>query len=281
MTEALDTTIGKVLTALDEEGLADNTLVLFFSDNGGPTGSGASNVPLRAGKGTAFEGGTRVPAVMRWPGKLKPGTTSQQVMSMMDYFPTLTAAVGIAPGNILPFDGNNLWPAITSGKVEPREDIFFSVGSGARQSLSVHHREWKLVRETSRSRRSEELSFPHRRRSEREDRSRREESRTGGGPGPAHRSLAQTPAGRGRSGRGGEAGLAGSEIVGGGRARLTANGVLPPSAAFRHRRRRCGYHRARAAIGRVCVIQRPVPPRGSFSVRPPASSKNGAPASSR
>ncbi len=151
MTEALDTTIGKVLATLDEEGLADNTLVLFFSDNGGPTGSGASNVPLRAGKGTAFEGGTRVPAVMRWPGKLKPGTTSQQVMSMMDYFPTLTAAVGIAPGNKLPFDGKNLWPAITSGKVEPREDIFFSVGSGARQSLSVHHREWKLVRETSRS----------------------------------------------------------------------------------------------------------------------------------
>jgi arylsulfatase A-like enzyme len=112
MTDAMDETIGKVLGTLDEEGLANDTLVLFFSDNGGPVGSGATNTPLRAGKGTTFEGGTRVPAVMRWPGHLKSGVVSNRVMSMMDYFPTLAGAAGIATGATLPLDGKNLWPAI-------------------------------------------------------------------------------------------------------------------------------------------------------------------------
>jgi len=148
MVDAMDVTIGKVLANLDEEGIAGNTLVLFFSDNGGPVQLGARNTPLRAGKATTFEGGTRVPTVMRWPGHLKAGGVSQQVLSMMDYFPTLAAAAGVAPGNTLPLDGKNLWPLITSGKVEPREDIFFAQGSGGKVRLSVHHREWKLVRET-------------------------------------------------------------------------------------------------------------------------------------
>jgi arylsulfatase A-like enzyme len=151
MTDAMDTTIGKVLGTLKEEGIADNTLVLFFSDNGGPVQSGATNTPLRAGKGTTFEGGTRVPTVIRFPGRLKAGGTSQQVMSMMDYFPTLTAAAGVQPGNSLPFDGKNLWPAIAGGKVEPRDDIFFANGGAVMDRYSVHHREWKLVREVPRS----------------------------------------------------------------------------------------------------------------------------------
>jgi arylsulfatase B len=149
MTEAMDATVGKVLSALDEEGMADNTVVLFFSDNGGPTASGATNTPLRAGKATAFEGGIRVPAVMRWPGHLKAGSSSQQVMTMMDYFPTLAGAAGVKPGNQLPMDGKNLWPAITSGKIEPRDDIFFAVESNHTLRFGVHRREWKLVREVS------------------------------------------------------------------------------------------------------------------------------------
>jgi arylsulfatase A-like enzyme len=147
MTAAMDTTVGNVLAAVDEEGIADNTLVLFFSDNGGPLGSGATNTPLRAGKGTAFEGGIRVPAVMRWPGHLKPGSSTQQVLTMMDYFPTLAGAAGIQPGNTLPMDGRNLWPAITSGKAEQRDDIYFAVETGNVMRFAVHHREWKLVRE--------------------------------------------------------------------------------------------------------------------------------------
>jgi arylsulfatase A-like enzyme len=151
MTDAMDTTIGKVLGTLNEEGIAENTLVLFFSDNGGPVQSGATNTPLRAGKGTTFEGGTRVPTVMRFPGRLKAGGVSRQVMSMMDYFPTLTAAAGVQPGNTLPFDGKNLWPAIAGGKVEARDDIFFVVGTAGVDRYGVHQREWKLVREAPRS----------------------------------------------------------------------------------------------------------------------------------
>ncbi len=145
MTDAMDQTIGKVLAALDEEGIADNTLVLFFSDNGGPTASGARNTPLRGGKGSTYEGGIRVPAVMRWPGKIKAGAVSQQMMTMMDYFPTLTAAAGIEAGDHRPFDGRNLWPSIQAGRVEPREDIFFSVEGGRDLRYGVHHQDWKLV----------------------------------------------------------------------------------------------------------------------------------------
>jgi arylsulfatase A-like enzyme len=147
MTDAMDTTIGRLLAALEEERIADNTLVLFFSDNGGPIGLGATNTPLRGAKASAFEGGIRVPAVMRFPGRLKPGGVSQQVMTMMDYFPTLTAACGIKPGNTLPLDGKNLWAALTAGGVERREDLFFVNESRNAVHLAVHHGDWKLVRE--------------------------------------------------------------------------------------------------------------------------------------
>jgi arylsulfatase B len=147
MTDSMDTTIGRLLAVVEEERIADNTLVLFFSDNGGPTGLGATNTPLRGAKATAFEGGTRGPAVMRFPGRVKAGAVSQQVMTMMDYFPTLTAACEINPGNTLPFDGKNLWTAITGGRVEPREDLFFVIEGGGVVRLAVHHGDWKLVRE--------------------------------------------------------------------------------------------------------------------------------------
>jgi arylsulfatase A-like enzyme len=88
---------------------------------------------------------------MRFPGRLKPGAVSQQVMTMMDYFPTLTGACGISPGNKLPLDGKNLWTAITGDKVERREDLFFVVESGGAVRLAVRHDEWKLVREESSS----------------------------------------------------------------------------------------------------------------------------------
>jgi len=151
MVDAMDTTIGRLLATLKEERIADNTLVLFFSDNGGPTANGATNTPLRGAKATTFEGGIRVPAVMRFPGRLKAGSISRQVMTMMDYFPTLAAASGVSPGNRLPLDGKNLWPSITGGKVQPREDLFFVVEGGAGIRLAVHHGEWKLVREETRA----------------------------------------------------------------------------------------------------------------------------------
>jgi len=140
--DRLDMNIGRVMKALDDEGMIKDTVILFFSDNGGPIAQGANNGPLRGAKATAFEGGLRVPAVIRWDGHLKAGTISKQVGYVVDVFPTLAGAAGVKPLNKLPFDGKNLWPAILAGKAEPREDLFFAVEG----SLAVHHREWKLVR---------------------------------------------------------------------------------------------------------------------------------------
>jgi arylsulfatase B len=149
MVDALDTAAGRILSAIDEEGLRDNTIVLFFSDNGGPTNLGARNTPLRGAKATTFEGGMRVPAFLRWPGHLKAGTQSAQVLTAMDVFPTLCGAAGVKPQNKLTFDGKNLWPMIESGRTEPRENLFFGVEAGPTTYLALRDRDWKLVREIS------------------------------------------------------------------------------------------------------------------------------------
>lgn len=159
MVDAMDATIGRLLGTLKDEGVADNTLVLFFSDNGGPTGNGATNIPLRGAKATTFEGGVRVSAVMRFPGRLKAGSVSRQVLTMMDYFPTLAAACGVTPGNKLPLDGKNMWPLLTGGKTQAREDLFFAVEGANQVRLAVHRGEWKLVREERRGGEARNLLF--------------------------------------------------------------------------------------------------------------------------
>ena len=147
MAACMDDATGRILDALAIENMERDTLVLFFSDNGGPTGIGARNQPLRGGKRSTFEGGLRVPAVMRWPGRLPAGGVSPQLITVMDIFPTFCAAAGIAPRNRFPLDGRNLWPAIASGKPEPREDdIYFATNSGTAFNYALYHGEWKLVR---------------------------------------------------------------------------------------------------------------------------------------
>lgn len=147
MVDAMDSAAGRILATLDEERVSDNTLVLFFSDNGGPIEQGARNTPLRGAKGSVYEGGLRVPAILRWPGRIQAGMRSRQLMTVMDVFPTLAAAAGIAPRNRLPFDGRNLWSAISSGKTEPREDLFFAIERGGGTQYAARRERWKLVRE--------------------------------------------------------------------------------------------------------------------------------------
>lgn len=150
--DAMDQAIGRVLDALNEEGIARDTLVLFFSDNGGAayaTG-GADNVPLRGGKGETFEGGIRVVALMRWPGVIPAGTRIDSIMSVMDVFPTLAAAAGVEPGSTRKLDGRDMWPAIAKGKAIPRDDyLFFASETPIRGSFSLtaFDDEWKLVQE--------------------------------------------------------------------------------------------------------------------------------------
>jgi len=150
--DAMDQAIGRVLDTLDDEGLAEDTIVLFFSDNGGAayaTG-GADNVPLRGGKGETFEGGIRVVSVMRWPAKIPAGSKMDSIMSVMDVFPTLTDAAGVEMGETRKLDGRSLWPAIAKGKTMPREELlFFASETPIRGafSLTAFDDEWKLVQD--------------------------------------------------------------------------------------------------------------------------------------
>ncbi len=150
--DAMDQAIGRVLQTLDEQGIADNTIVLFFSDNGGAayaTG-GADNAPLRGGKGEVFEGGIRVVSLLRWPQRLKAGQTMNSTMTVMDVFPTLAEAAGIAPRNQRDFDGRSLWPAIAEGKAMARDELVFFASETpirGRFNLTAFDDEWKLVQE--------------------------------------------------------------------------------------------------------------------------------------
>ncbi len=120
MVDEMDVAIGRILDTLDAEGLADDTIVLFLSDNGGSNVFGGVNTPLRGQKGQTFEGGIRVPAVIRWPTKLAAGAVFAQMTTVMDVFPTLASAAGVPATPNDAFDGQNLWPAIADGREVPR-----------------------------------------------------------------------------------------------------------------------------------------------------------------
>jgi arylsulfatase A-like enzyme len=163
----LDHAIGRVVAALDQKGLRDNTLILFASDNGGATSglfaSGskskeeraheeggidqsakapASNGAFRGGKGGLYEGGVRVPAFANWPGKLKPAVVDTPA-HMVDIMPTVLALAGGKTDPAHPVDGRDLWPTLAEGKPSPNEDVLISVEAfrGA-----VRKGDWKLVK---------------------------------------------------------------------------------------------------------------------------------------
>ncbi len=150
MVDSLDQAVGVILETLESEGLARDTIVVFLSDNGGPLMSGAQNKPLRGGKMTTFEGGVRVVGMIRWPAELEAGQVSQQVMSAMDFYPTLARAAGIPLGNQRPLDGRDQWPALSEGKATPREDdLFFTSESPVHSpyQVAVISGHWKLVQQ--------------------------------------------------------------------------------------------------------------------------------------
>ena len=146
MVHSLDLAVGKILSALDAAGIADDTLVLFLSDNGGHVSLGASNVPLRGEKSTVFEGGIRVPAAIRWPAGLEGGRRVSQTISAQDVFPTLLAATGVTGANVLPFDGVDRWPQIEGADAVPPGEIFFGVNGVVGRQEAIRFGAWKLVR---------------------------------------------------------------------------------------------------------------------------------------
>lgn len=143
MLAALDEAIGQIVAAIDDTGRRPNTLIIFSSDNGGPApGRVTSNGPLRAGKGTVYEGGVRTCALASWEGRIKPGTVIQQPMHIADWYPTLLKLAGASPGQKLPLDGRDIWPTITEGRPSPHDAILLNTSP---KSGAIRVGDWKLV----------------------------------------------------------------------------------------------------------------------------------------
>jgi uncharacterized sulfatase len=154
MIEDLDRSVGRLLGALDELGLAERTLVVFTSDNGGLqrtfTGVGelvSTNAPLRDEKGTLYEGGIRVPMIVRWPGVVEPGTVCREPATTADLMPTFCEAAG-AKLPEQPIDGASLVPLLkNAGAALDREAIYFHYPHyhHSRPAGAIRAGDWKLV----------------------------------------------------------------------------------------------------------------------------------------
>ena len=140
MTYSMDRAIGQVFNALKDRGVADNTLVIFLSDNGGANNVlDSSNAPLRGAKGTLLEGGIRVPFLARWPGRIKAGTVIDTPASALDIFPTALTAAGLPTDDNL--DGISLMTSI-KGKPTKRSAFFWRINNAA----AIRDGDWKLIR---------------------------------------------------------------------------------------------------------------------------------------
>ena len=146
MVAAMDEAICQILAAIEQQGMSGNTLVIFSSDNGGLIGKGepaASNGPLRGGKGSLYEGGTRVPACATWPGHIPAGAVVQEPLHIVDWYPTLLKLAGASLDQKLPLDGRDAWPTIAHGQPSPHDAVLLNT-VGRQGALRMGA--WKLVR---------------------------------------------------------------------------------------------------------------------------------------
>lgn len=143
MVLAMDRAIGRVLAAVDARGLADNTVIIFTSDNGGAhyTGIGTHNQPYRGFKATFWDGGVHVPLLVRWPGRIPAGTVSDRTVSLLDVTPTLTRAAGGRAASGKPFDGMDLFQ--TLGRRGKDDRVLFWRADPYR---AVRAGSWKMIR---------------------------------------------------------------------------------------------------------------------------------------
>lgn len=135
---AMDASIGRVLDLLDEYELADNTIVIFFSDNGG---SGiADNSPLRGGKSSMWEGGNRVCAIIRYPGRVPAGSVNHEFLTSLELFPTLVNAAGLEPPAGVELDGFDMMPVLAGEAKSQRTEMFWE---RAREGRAARVGNWK------------------------------------------------------------------------------------------------------------------------------------------
>ena len=177
MLKSVDESLGRVVNKLDELGLADNTLFIFYSDNGGNTHSNVpgsrqiqnikpghprwefvqdwkkwagdqpptNNAPLREGKGRIYEGGQRVPLMVRWPGQIKPGSISDSIVGPIDLYPTILEAAGLNQPEGHVVDGESLIP-ILKQTGELKRQAYFTWFPHLVPAVSVREGDWKLIR---------------------------------------------------------------------------------------------------------------------------------------
>ncbi|MDH4475233.1 MAG: arylsulfatase [Verrucomicrobiaceae bacterium] len=144
MLSAVDEAIGQITAALTEKGLRENTLIIFSSDNGGPgPGSATMNTPLRAGKGTLYEGGIRVCSFATWPGKIPAGITIDEPMHAVDWYPTLVKLTGAPAAQALAPDGLDIWPVLTQGAKSPHDALLLP--GMAPDKMALRMGDWKLL----------------------------------------------------------------------------------------------------------------------------------------
>lgn len=160
MVEGMDKSLGDVMNYLDDKGIADNTIILFMSDNGGLSASGRGgvahthNLPLSSGKGSAHEGGIRVPMLAKWPGVVREGTKTDEYLIIEDFFPTILEMAGVKDyRTVQPVDGQSFVPllqgrAFNSGK----RPLFWHFpnhwgpkGPGIGASSTIRKGKWKLI----------------------------------------------------------------------------------------------------------------------------------------
>ena len=142
MLAAIDEAVGKIEDALRQAGRLENTLIVFSSDNGGP--SPGDNTPLRDFKGSIFEGGTRAAAFATWPGRIPAGQRIRQPMHMVDWYPTLIKQAGGSLEQKLPVDGLDIWPMLTKQAASPH-DAILSVSTQGPSRAAVRMGDWKLI----------------------------------------------------------------------------------------------------------------------------------------
>lgn len=137
----MDESIGEILALIESNGLEENTLVIFLSDNGG--GSGSDNSPLRGGKAQMYEGGLRVPCIIKWPGKVPAGKVNHDMLSSLEIFPTILGAAGTPAPDSIHLDGFNMLPLLQSNgrRGDHRNEMFWEF----RGDYAARIGKWKWI----------------------------------------------------------------------------------------------------------------------------------------
>ncbi len=153
MVESLDDSVGRVMQKLKELGIADRTIVVFFSDNGGLAtneGMPTSNLPYRAGKGWLYEGGIREPLIIKWPRVTKPGSVCDLPITSTDFYPTLLAMAGLPAKPAQYTDGVSFVSLLEGGDTPTRTNLFWHYphygNQGGTPGCAVRSGDWKLIR---------------------------------------------------------------------------------------------------------------------------------------